>query len=71
MLAKIQDGDLIRIDGRTGELTLLLDELELAQRVPYQADLSTGHIGCGRELFGALRTQLSGAEQGACSITFL
>ncbi|MDC9615209.1 phosphogluconate dehydratase [Xenorhabdus khoisanae] len=70
LLAKVQNGDLIRVDGRTGELMLLVDEQELAQRTPYQPDLSEGHIGCGRELFGALRTQLSGAEQGACCITF-
>ncbi|MBI6547564.1 phosphogluconate dehydratase [Xenorhabdus lircayensis] len=70
LLAKIQDGDVIRVDGRTGELILLVDEQELAQRVLYQPDLSEGHIGCGRELFGALRTQLSGAEQGACCIKF-
>ncbi|PHM73172.1 phosphogluconate dehydratase [Xenorhabdus kozodoii] len=70
LLAKVQDGDVIRVDGRTGELTLLVDEQELAQRSPHQPDLSEGLIGCGRELFGALRTQLSGAEQGACCITF-
>ncbi|MDC9598755.1 phosphogluconate dehydratase [Xenorhabdus anantnagensis] len=69
-LAKIQDGDVIRVNGRTGELMLLVDARELAQRAPYQPDLSEGHIGCGRELFSALRTQLSGAEQGACCITF-
>ncbi|MDR0219528.1 MAG: phosphogluconate dehydratase [Enterobacteriaceae bacterium] len=71
MLARIQDGDLIRVNGRTGELCLLVDDKVLAQRVPYQLDLSTEHVGCGRELFGALRSQLSGAEQGACCITFL
>ncbi|PHM38448.1 dihydroxy-acid dehydratase [Xenorhabdus mauleonii] len=70
LLAKIQDGDVIRVDGRTGELMLLVDEQELAQRTSYQPDLNEGHIGCGRELFGALRTQLSGAEQGACCIAF-
>ncbi|MDX8000493.1 phosphogluconate dehydratase [Xenorhabdus sp. Reich] len=70
LLAKVQDGDLIRVDGRTGELMLLVDEQELAQRMPYQPDLSEAHTGCGRELFGALRTQLSGAEHGACCITF-
>ncbi|PHM58374.1 dihydroxy-acid dehydratase [Xenorhabdus hominickii] len=70
LLAKIKDGDWLRVDGRTGELTLLVDEHELAQRTPYQPDLSEEYIGCGRELFDALRTQLSGAEQGACCITF-
>ncbi|SMB52846.1 6-phosphogluconate dehydratase [Serratia proteamaculans] len=70
MLAKVQNGDLIRVNGRTGELALLVDAEQLAQRAPYQPDLSAEHSGCGRELFGALRSQLSGAEQGACCIKF-
>lgn len=70
MLAKVQSGDMIRVNGRTGELQLLVSEAELAQRTPYQPDLSGERNGCGRELFGALRSQLSGAEQGACCITF-
>ncbi|MFZ1871459.1 MAG: phosphogluconate dehydratase [Chania sp.] len=70
MLAKVQNSDLIRINGQTGELQLLVDAAELAQRTAYQPDLNTGHIGCGRELFSALRSQLSGAEQGACCIPF-
>lgn len=70
MLAKVQDGDIIRVNGRTGELALLVDDAELAKRTAYQSDLSAEHTGCGRELFGALRSQLSGAEQGACCIKF-
>ncbi len=70
LLAKVQDGDLIRVNGLTGELTLLVDEKELANRQAYQPDLSSEHSGCGRELFGALRSNFSGAEEGACSINF-
>jgi phosphogluconate dehydratase len=70
MLAKVQNGDVIRVNGRTGELTLLVDEAELALRTPYQPDLSRERVGSGRELFSALRSQLSGAEQGACCIPF-
>jgi len=70
MLAKVRDGDIIRVNGRTGELELRVDAAELAERKAYQPDLSAEHIGCGRELFSALRCQLSGAEQGACCITF-
>ena len=70
MLAKVQSGDMIRVNGRTGELQLLVAEAELAQRSPCQPDLSGERHGCGRELFGALRSQLSGAEQGACCIEF-
>ncbi len=70
MLAKVQSDDMIRVNGRTGELQLLVAEAELAQRTPYHPDLSGERNGCGRELFAALRSQLSGAEQGACCITF-
>lgn len=70
MLAKVQDGDIIRVNGRTGELSLRVDDARLAKRTAYQPDLSAEHTGCGRELFGALRSQLSGAEQGACCIKF-
>ncbi|WP_272687526.1 phosphogluconate dehydratase [Providencia sp. PROV149] len=70
LLAKVQDGDMIRVNGLTGELTLLVDEHELAKRQAYQPDLSTQYSGCGRELFGALRQHCSGAEEGACSLNF-
>ena len=70
LLAKVQDGDLIRVNALTGEIELLVDEQILSARQPYQADLSTERVGCGRELFGALRQHLSGAEEGACSINF-
>lgn len=70
VLAKVQQGDVIRVNGRTGELQLLVDEAELTRREPYQPDLSNQRVGSGRELFGALRSQLSGAEQGACCIAF-
>ena len=68
LLAKVQDGDLIRVNALTGEIKLLVDEQILSARQPYQADLSAERVGCGRELFGALRQHLSGAEEGACSI---
>ena len=70
LLAKVKDGDIIRVNALTGELSLLVDETELLSRQPYQPDLSSQRIGCGRELFGALRRHLSGAEEGACSIDF-
>lgn len=68
LLAKVQDGDLIRVNALTGEIELLVDEQILSARQPYQADLSAERVGCGRELFRALRQHLSGAEEGACSI---
>lgn len=70
LLAKVRNGDIIRVDGRSGELSLQVDTAELAAREAVTPDLSAEHIGCGRELFGALRSQLSGSEQGACCIKF-
>ncbi|MEC5317335.1 phosphogluconate dehydratase [Brenneria populi subsp. brevivirga] len=69
-LAKLRDGDRVRVNGQTGELSVLIDAAELAARQIEQPDLSAQHIGSGRELFGALREQLSGAEQGATCIRF-
>ncbi|QKN81454.1 phosphogluconate dehydratase [Scandinavium goeteborgense] len=70
LLAKVHDGDMIRVNGQTGELTLLVDEAELAARKPHLPDLRASRVGSGRELFSALRENLSGAEQGATCITF-
>ncbi|WP_442538070.1 hypothetical protein [Yersinia entomophaga] len=70
LLAKIRSGDRVRVNGHTGELTLLVDESELERRQPEEPDLSRFHLGCGRELFGALRESLSGAEQGAVVFDF-
>ena len=70
LLAKVRDGDMIRVNGQTGELTLLVDDAELAARQPHIPDLSASRVGTGREMFGALRENLSGAEQGATCITF-
>lgn len=60
LLAKVRDGDIIRVNGQTGELTLLVDEAELAAREPHIPDLSASRVGTGRELFSALREKLSG-----------
>ncbi len=71
LLAKIQDGDMIRVDGITGEISLLVDDEELALRHPEQQELSASHVGMGRELFTALRENITGAEQGASAIPHL
>lgn len=69
-LAKVQNGDMIRVNGQTGELTLLVDEAELVKREEFHPDFSAERVGMGRELFGALRENMSGAEQGATCIKF-
>ena len=68
LLAKVQNGDLIRVDADAGVLELLVDAAELAARSAATIDLTSSHYGMGRELFGGFRLQLSGAEQGACAL---
>jgi phosphogluconate dehydratase len=67
-LARVRDGDLIRLDGETGELNVLVDTEEWAARTPDSMDISHAHWGMGRELFDGFRVRSVGAEQGALSI---
>ncbi len=68
LLNKVQDGDIIELNGFTGELTLHVSDEELAAREAKQANIARHHIGMGREMFGGFRTLLTGAEEGACSL---
>lgn len=67
-IAKVQNGDMIMVDGESGELTLLVDEQELAQRPLANFNVNGHHEGMGRELFGFMRQSLSSADTGACSL---
>ncbi len=64
-IGRIRDGDLIRVDGATGRLEVLVDEAEFARRPLAEADLGANHVGVGRELFGALRAHVGRADRGA------
>ena len=66
-LARVRDGDLLRVDGRSGELLLLGDEVEFASRE--LAPTPPPASGCGRELFAFMRHNFSTAEQGASAFT--
>jgi phosphogluconate dehydratase len=68
LIAKIQDGDMINLDGETGELTLLVDKQVLEEREFAQFQVNGHHEGMGREIFGFMRRNLSSAETGACSL---
>lgn len=68
LIAKVQNGDMLLLDGETGELTLLVDDAELAQRNNATFKINGHHQGMGRELFGFMRRNLSSAETGACSL---
>ncbi len=69
-LAKVQDGDLIRLDGVNGTLQVLVSEAEWAARplAPMPAELRAANgVGMGRELFANLRRNALKAEEGACT----
>ena len=67
-LARVRDGDIVRVDGVAGTLSVKLDAATLADReIP--AAPTGNDLGCGRELFGFLRMALSPAEQGASAFT--
>ena len=65
LIAKVQNGDLIRVNANTGEVSLLVDESVLAAREAGKVDLRRTSYGMGRELFSALRSNLSSPETGA------
>ena len=65
LIAKVKDGDLIRVDANTGELSLLVKQAELDNRETEKVDLRSVSFGMGRELFSSLRNNLSSPETGA------
>jgi phosphogluconate dehydratase len=64
ILAKIVDGDIIRVDAITGDLLFMGDMQELEAREA-AAQPDAGQRGCGREYFAVNRDNISNAEQGA------
>ena len=64
LLAKIQDGDVIRVNAVTGELKFMGDWAEINAREA-AVQPRDGERGCGRELFAVNRKNISNAERGA------
>ena len=69
-LAKVQDGDLIRLDGVAGTLQVLVSDAEWSARplasMSAQQSAANG-AGMGRELFANMRRNALKAEEGACT----
>jgi len=67
-IAKIKEGDVIRINAVVGSMNVLIDEDTWAERRPAILSEATkirnGH-GIGRELFGNMRKNVLSAEEGA------
>ena len=71
-IAKIRDGDIIRLNAAVGTLNALVDEDTWAEREAVElSDFKRHHNshGIGRELFGGMRRNVLSAEEGA--ITWL
>lgn len=64
-IAKIRDGDLIKLDANVGTLTFLGDEEEFHARPAISHDLRSQQHGTGRELFARCRSLVASADQGA------
>ncbi|TCU37138.1 phosphogluconate dehydratase [Rhizobium azibense] len=64
-IARIKDGDIIRLDAIRGTLEVLLDAATLADREPVTADLSDNEFGMGRELFAPFRRAVGTSDHGA------
>ncbi len=65
-LARLRDGDIVRVDARAGTLDALVDGFEA--RPPVEADLSANGHGIGRELFETFRRNAGLSTTGACAL---
>ena len=65
-LAKLRDGDVVRLCASRGELTAQVDDNEWEMREAVPAPLPP--FGTGRELFALMRHAADGAEKGASAI---
>ena len=70
-LARVRDGDIIRVDCEHGALDLKLDPSEFAAREATPFRPNESHMGLGREMFAAFRTGAAETETGASLFDFL
>ena len=65
-IAKLQDGDIIRLCANTGTLSVLVDADIWAARAP--APTPARHVGTGRELFALMQAGADEAEKGGSAM---
>jgi phosphogluconate dehydratase len=65
-IAKLQDGDVVRLCANMGALDVLVDEAEWAARMP--VPMPPPHVGTGRELFALMRATADEAEKGGSAM---
>lgn len=70
-LARVRDGDVIRLDGEKGRLDLKVDPEEFAARAPAEFRPNRPSMGLGREMFDLFRQVASTADCGASPFRFL
>ncbi len=70
-LAKLREGDMIRLDAERGTLDALVDADLWQARTPIVGDLSRYQTGLGRDLFANFRAAVTSAEEGASSVSFI
>ena len=69
-LARLRDGDRVRLDADAGDLLALVDSAEWNAREVAQMPVTLidgNGAGMGRELFAGMRRNVTTAEEGACS----
>ncbi|MFC3162201.1 phosphogluconate dehydratase [Ciceribacter thiooxidans] len=64
-IARIRNGDMIRLDAVAGTLEVMVDAAEFDARPAVTVDLSENEFGLGRELFATFRRTAGPADQGA------
>jgi phosphogluconate dehydratase len=63
-LAKVRDGDIVRLDSITGTLTVKVPDETLSQREAPTPSLEQNGYGMGRDLFRVFRANAAAAEEG-------
>ena len=66
-IARIRDGDMVKLDADAGTLEVLVDARDFAMRHPADADLAANEFGFGRELFAGFRRMAGRADHGAAA----
>jgi phosphogluconate dehydratase len=67
-LARLRDGDLVRLDALSGKLEALVAAADWNERVPAQPAVSDNEHGWGRELFSLFRRHARTAEEGGSAL---
>ena len=70
-IARVQDGDVIRLDAEAGRLEVKVDPAVFAARAPAEFRANRAPMGLGRELFDLFRLNASSASTGASPFNFL